>query len=93
MLNRLTDPRVTVEVLTYRPFYIYGEVQNPGSYPYVIGLTVRRAVAISGGFTRRARHSPVTVIRERAQGVSELSTELDAPVYPGDVIEISRRFF
>src|SRR6185295_10480161 len=64
----IVNPRVTIEVQTYRPFYIYGEVQRAGSYPFVAGLTVRRAVAIAGGYTRRARYAPVTVVRESVDG-------------------------
>ena len=89
----IVDPRVSLEVLNYRPFYIYGEVNRAGSYPYVSGLTVRRAVAIAGGFTRRARREPVTVIRERREDVAKIDTELDVPVLPGDIIEVSRRLF
>lgn len=89
----IVDPRVSIEVLNYRPFYIYGEVNRAGSYPFVSGLTIRRAVAIAGGFTRRARHEPVILIREREKGVKKIDSELDVPVLPGDIIEISRRLF
>ena len=58
----IVDPHVSIEVLNYRPFYIYGEVNRAGSYPYVAGLTVRRAIAIAGGFTRRAQHSPARMM-------------------------------
>ena len=95
-LDRLliVNPRVSAEVVNYRPFYIYGEVQRGGSYPYVSGLTVRRAIAIAGGFTRRARQDPVVVLREgRDQTVNRLAAELDVPVFPGDVIEVERRLF
>jgi protein involved in polysaccharide export with SLBB domain len=89
----IVDPRVSVEVLNYRPFYIYGEVNRAGSYPFVSGLTIRRAVAIAGGFTRRARREPVILIREREKGVKKIDSELDVPVLPGDIIEVSRRLF
>ena len=89
----IVNPRVSVEVLNYRPFYIYGEVNRAGSYPYVIGLTVRRAVAIAGGFTRRARRAPVTLVREADKGVDKLDLQLDDHVLPGDIIEIERRLF
>lgn len=91
--NYIVDPKVTIEVLNYRPFYIYGEVQRAGQYEYVAGLTVRRAIAIAGGFTRRARHEPVTLIREADSGVTKAKSDLDKPVLPGDIIEVSRRFF
>lgn len=89
----IVDPRISIEVLNYRPFYIYGEVNRAGSYPFVSGLTIRRAVAIAGGFTRRARREPVTLIREREKGVEKISSALDIPVLPGDIIEIPRRLF
>ncbi len=89
----IVDPRVSIEVLNYRPFYIYGEVNRAGSYPFVSGLTIRRAVAIAGGFTRRARREPVTLIRERENGVEKLTSEIDIPVLPGDIIEVPRRLF
>lgn len=89
----IVDPRVSIEVLNYRPFYIYGEVNRAGSYPFVSGLTVRRALAIAGGLTRRARREPVTVIRDSGNGVEKLERELDVPVLPGDIIEVNRRLF
>lgn len=89
----IINPRLSVEVLNYRPFYIYGEVQRGGSYPYVAGLTVRRAVAIAGGFTRRARYSPVSVVRETRNGVVQFEAGLDVPVLPGDAVEVDRRLF
>jgi len=94
-LNRtfIVDPRVSVEVLNYRPFYIYGEVNRAGSYPFVSGLTVRRAIAIAGGFTRRAREAPVTLVREDRAGVMKYDAQLEVPVLPGDIIEVERRLF
>lgn len=89
----IVNPRVSVEVLTYRPFYIYGEVNRGGSYPYVVGLTVRRAIAIAGGFTRRAREVPVLLVRDALKGVAKLDKRLDETVLPGDIIEVQRRLF
>ena len=89
----IVNPKVSVEVLNYRPFYIYGEVNRGGSYPYVVGLTVRRAVAIAGGFTRRARRSPVLLVRDEAKGVEKFDRELDEIVLPGDIVEVQRRLF
>jgi polysaccharide export outer membrane protein len=89
----IVNPKVSVEVLTYRPFYIYGEVNRGGSYPYVVGLTVRRAIAIAGGFTRRAREVPVLLVRDAIEGVAKLDRRLDETVLPGDIIEVQRRLF
>jgi polysaccharide export outer membrane protein len=89
----IVNPKVSVEVLNYRPFYIYGEVNRGGSYPYVVGLTVRRAIAMAGGFTRRARKSPVLLVRDEAKGVEKFDRELDEIVLPGDIVEVQRRLF
>lgn len=91
--NYLVDPRVSVEVLNYRPFYILGQVQRPGSYPYQPGMTVRQAVALAGGYTRRARTSPVKLIRPEEGGSSEYRAEEGTPILPGDTIEVPRRLF
>lgn len=94
-LNRdyLVDPSVTVEVLNYRPFFILGQVNAPGSYAYQAGMTVRQAVALAGGYTRRARTSSMQVVRQTEQGAVELEVEENALVFPGDTIEVERRFF
>ncbi len=89
----LKNPRVSVEVLTYRPFYIYGEVMKPGGYPYVNGMTVHNAIALAGGFTYRARTSSVIIRRTKDGVVSESDANLDAVVAPGDVIEVRERYF
>jgi len=90
----LKQPQVSVAVLNYRPFYIMGEVQSPGSYPYVNGMTVMNAVAVAGGFTYRAKKGAVRVLREvESGGQRKLDLPLDAPVLPGDVIEVRERFF
>jgi len=85
-------PEVTVAVLSFRPFFVYGEVKRAGSYPYVAGLTVGRAVGIAGGFTGRAQKTPVDLIRESRSGMVRLKSTLDSPMLPGDIIEVSRRF-
>ena len=90
----LVDPQIAVEVLNYRPFYILGEVKSPGSYAYVAGISVRQAIAIAGGFTRRGSQSGAIVIRDTKEGrVSLPRTSLDAAILPGDTIEVERRLF
>lgn len=89
----LRNPRVNVEVLTYRPFYIYGEVLKPGGYPYVNEMTVHNAIALAGGFTYRARTSYVIIRRTKDGKVTEEEAKLDAKVAPGDVIEVRERYF
>jgi len=89
----LVNPRVNVEVLNYRPFFILGEVKNPGSYPYVNGMTVLNAVALAGGYTPRANRNNITVKRASNPQGSEVEVQEDTVVLPGDVIRIHERFF
>ena len=89
----LVNAKVSVQVLNYRPFYILGEIGKPGSYPYVSGLTMRQAVAIAGGFTRRARESPLRVIRSGQDSKEAEDAMPDDPVLPGDTISVERRVF
>lgn len=89
----LRDPKVSVEVLNYRPFFILGEVNQPGSYPYVNGMTVVNAAAIGGGFTYRADKKDIKITREGKDGKTEMRGQLESPVMPGDVIWVGERFF
>lgn len=89
----LNDPRVSVEVLNFRPYYILGEIENAGEYPYTDGLTVMNAVATAGGFTYRANTRRVYL--RRAGTTEEIIVPLtaDLRVQPGDTIRIPERFF
>lgn len=89
----LKDPRVSVEVLNYRPFYILGEVENPGEYPYTNGLSVLNAVATAGGFTYRANNRRVFIKRADDDSEREYPLTPMTPVAPGDTIRIKERFF
>ena len=89
----LLDPRVSIEVVEYRPFYIIGEVNNPGSYAYVNGMTVTEAVALAGGFTHRAKKGRVVIIRAGDDEGTERSIPVSAPVLPGDVVKVLERIF
>ena len=91
----LKKPNVSVTIVEYRPFYISGEVKNPGSYPYRKDLTVQKAVTIAGGFSERASKSSISLKRETEQNsmVKLKSTSLSTKVKPGDVITVSESFF
>lgn len=89
----LKDPRVSIEVLNYRPYYILGEVQKPGEYPYIVGLTVLNAVATASGFTYRADIHKVYIRRANAPKEVALKLTSTTPVEPGDTIRIGERFF
>jgi polysaccharide export outer membrane protein len=86
----LKNPQVSVEVLNYRPFYILGEVNQPGSYPYVNGMRIINAVALAGGYTYRADEDDLWVTR--ASGNRERAGPT-TQIFPGDVIEVPERFF
>jgi polysaccharide export outer membrane protein len=89
----LRDPRVSVEVLNYRPFYILGEVNKPGEYPYTNGLTVMNAVATAEGFTYRANTKRVFIKRADTSEEQEYPLNSTTPVAPGDTIRVAERFF
>jgi len=89
----LKNPRVSVELIDYRPFYIFGEVKSPGSYPYTNGMTIISAVAVAGGFTYRARKSRIRILRGTADNQVELEVKGETLIRPGDVIEVPERFF
>jgi polysaccharide export outer membrane protein len=89
----LVNPSVSVEVLNYRPFFIIGEVNRPGSYPYVNGMTVINAVALAGGYTPRANHEGIKIKHSNETTEQERDAKEDTVVMPGDVIEIAERFF
>ena len=88
----LVEPQVAVEVLTYRPFYILGEVNRPGSYPYVSGMTVLKAVALAGGFSYRAKENSFLLQRGGSNSGS-LEVSGDAGLLPGDIITVQERWF
>jgi polysaccharide export outer membrane protein len=87
------EPHVSVEVETYRPFFILGEVTTPGQYPYVANMTAETAIAIAGGFAPRAFKTMVVLTRKA--GGQQIHTEvpLDYPVHPGDTILVKERWF
>ena len=88
----MVSPQVSVEVTTYRPFFIDGEVTTPGQYPYVWGMTARAAVATAGGFKDFADRGRVTIYRKLAKSTVKIPGGIDAPILPGDQITISERW-
>ncbi len=88
----LVSPQVSLEVLNYRPFYILGEVNQPGSYPYVNGMTVINAVALAGGYTYRASQGSISVQRGGSNS-DKVGVGPTSQVLPGDIITVPERFF
>ncbi len=89
----LRHPKVSLEVLIFRPFYILGEVNKPGEYPSSNGLTVLNAVATAGGFTYRAEKHHYYVKYAGQTSEHKLSLDPASKVYPGDTIRIGERYF
>lgn len=89
----LVNPRISVQVLSYRPFYIIGEVGRPASYAYVDGMTYLTAIAIAGGYTYRAKKDVVYVVRASDPDRQELRLSVNDKVQPGDIIRIDERLF
>jgi polysaccharide export outer membrane protein len=91
----IREPHVAIEVETYRPFFILGEVTQPGQYPYVPNMTVETAVAIAGGYTPRAYRWTVEIDRPAEGGAlrSRASVPLPTRVRPGDTVVVKERWF
>jgi len=89
----LRNPKVTVEVISYRPFYVLGEVQKPGEYQFRSGLNVLSAIAIAGGATYRANNSTVMIQRFGSTELKEFPQSPTVLVLPGDVVRLPERFF
>lgn len=89
----LVNPRVSVQIDEYRPFYINGMVDKPGGYPFQPGLTIRKAASLAGGFKERASLSKIFIIRERDPDQRPQKVDLDTQVYPGDIITVEESFF
>lgn len=89
----LKSPRVSVEVTTYRPFYIIGAVNRPGQYPYIDHMNALNAVALAGGFTGGAVESVVFIRREGSNQEIEVPADRTTQIYPGDVVNVHNTFF
>jgi len=92
----LVDPKVTVSIEQYRDFFVNGQVNKPGNYPYQPGLTVRKAVSIAGGFRDRAKRDEAYIIHENQSPQDKpepVTGTLNTPIEPGDTITIEESFF
>ncbi|RKF13228.1 polysaccharide export protein [Alginatibacterium sediminis] len=88
----LIDPKIAVNVVSYRQIFVNGEVEKPGAYAYQPGLTIEKAVALAGGFSQRAYDGNITLTPGNgADDKSKVSLKLS--IDPGDIIMVGRRFF
>lgn len=89
----LKNPRVSVSMVEYRPFFVIGQVNHPGGYPYQIGMTVRKAIALAGGFAPRGSESKVFIVREADTQNMQAKIDLDGDVFAGDTVTVEEGFF
>lgn len=87
----LHDPKTTVEVLNFRPFYVLGEVRQPGEFTYSLGMTVLSAVARAGGYDYRAREGEAVLVRIVNGQQIEYHAQERTPILPGDIIKVLER--
>lgn len=89
----LREPNVTVEVASYRPFFVLGEVGSPGQFAYVPGITAETAIAVAGGFTDRANKRTVRISRTMNGKLYEMREPVITPIRPGDTIYVLESLF
>lgn len=89
--NLMQDPKVAVEIQTFRPFYVLGEVRQPGEFPYTSGMTVLSAIARAGGYDYRAREETVVLVRTIQGKQVYYRADERTPILPGDIIRVLER--
>jgi polysaccharide biosynthesis/export protein len=89
----IRDPRVSVEVESFRPFFVLGEVTTAGQFPYIEGMTVQKAIAIAGGFSPRGYQNGVDLTRDMDGAPVTGRVPLTTVVLPGDTIRVPERIF
>ncbi|MEP0203746.1 MAG: polysaccharide biosynthesis/export family protein [Halioglobus sp.] len=89
----LIDPRISVSIVRYRPFFVNGEVKKPGGLDFQPGLTLRKAISLAGGFTERANKKKFLLIADKDPSREEQEVGLDYRIQPGDIITVRDTFF
>ena len=89
----LRNPQVSMQVVTLRPFFILGEVNQAGSFSYQPGMSVQNAIAIGGGYSARADQGTVLVTRKSASGTETFKAAVTAQLFPGDIVYVRERWF
>ncbi len=90
LINHISDPKVSIDLLELRPLCVLGEVRSPGCFGYTHGMTASKAIAMAGGYTYRAKKNEFVITREDGRKVAG---ESSTPVFSGDVLEVLERFF
>jgi polysaccharide export outer membrane protein len=89
----LQNPRVSVEISLYRPFYVIGEVNKPGEYPYVNDMSALNAIALAGGYSPRAQEDVIYIRRNGSAKEEKVPADQMTRIWPGDVVRIPISFF
>lgn len=89
----LISPNVQVSIIEYRPFFIKGEVEKPGGYPFQPGLSIAKAAALAEGFTERASKSKIFVVRGDDPSQTPVKVNLNTLLRPGDIVTVQQSFF
>ncbi|HUN46105.1 MAG TPA: polysaccharide biosynthesis/export family protein [Stellaceae bacterium] len=89
----VVDPKVTVDVIQFRPIYVVGEVNHPGAYDFTSNITVINAVSLAGGFTYRAKEDAITVMRGTGPNQKKYNVSQTTMLQPGDVVTVPQRYF
>jgi len=89
----LVSPQISVSVFEYRPFFIHGQVNRPGGYPYQDDLTFDKAIAVAGGLSNRASKTDWSITRMVDGKTVTLSANVATQIYPDDIIKIEQSFF
>ena len=87
------DPKINVEIASYAPFYIFGEVKKAGVYPYQPGITVAGAIATAGGLTYRADENTIYLQHSGSRQQQVVRLGVPQRIYPGDNIRVGERMF
>lgn len=89
----IIEPLVSVNILKYRNFYIQGEVERPGGYPFEPGINISKAIALAGGLTDRGSKEKIELISQAADDKKSHKVSLSTAVNAGDIIVVGQRFF
>ena len=89
----LKQPRVSIVIQQYRPFFVNGQVASPGAFPYVDGLTIRKAFTIAGGLTDRASTKKIFLIKEAHQTKKIQVNDWEVEINPGDILTVGESLF
>ena len=89
----LINPKVSVDIIEYRQFYVNGEVKQPGGFPFQPGITVRKAISVAGGFKERASREKINIIHDTDPAARPTPIRLDDFIRPGDIITVEESFF